>query len=92
MTAFEVMARMSLEEVKLWDEFDRTHVPEWSHPFAAIMAKLDWIKGVKKPDPTRYLPRPKKAERKRTLAMVKASFEIAAAKSGRLRETHTHEQ
>lgn len=91
MTAFELMARMSREEMRLWDEYDRVHVPEWSYPFAAVMAKLDWIKGVKSPDPSRYLPRPPKDRRKkRSYAELKARFDIAAANSSRARERPPH--
>jgi hypothetical protein len=90
MTAFELMARMTHEELMLWDEYDRINIPQWNYPFAAMMAKLDWIKGVKHPDPSRYLPRPAKTGKKRTYAQIKACFDIAAANSTRCKERPPH--
>jgi hypothetical protein len=93
MTAFELMARMSVDEMRLWVEHDRTDISVAAIRHAEVLSKLDWIKGVKSPDPRRYLPKlPKSRRRRRTYAELKAAFDCAAANSSRARERPPHVQ
>ncbi len=83
MTAFELMDRMTMEEINLWVEYDNMNVSKSDYQFAVIAAKLDWIKGVKRPDPRIYLPGVKR--KRKTLAELKAHFDAAVGNSGRLK-------
>jgi hypothetical protein len=83
MTAFELMERMTIEELQLWVEYDDCVIPRQAYQFAALMAKLDWHKGVKRPDPGRYLPTVKgRPRRRKSFAELKHNFDTAVAASG----------
>jgi hypothetical protein len=82
MTAFELMDRMSVEEMRLWVEFDMTHIRKQDYQYATLMGKLDWIKGVRRPKAEPYLPRVKKQRKRKTLAEIKANFNAAVINSG----------
>jgi hypothetical protein len=86
MTAFELMDRMTVQELRLWVERDATYISKTDYIVAALLAKLDWIKGVKSPDPTRYLKQPKAGKRRgsKTLGQIRAMFWSVAAASGGL--------
>jgi hypothetical protein len=83
MPAFELMERMTVAEMQYWTAYDQLYIDKRTYQFAAIMAKLDWIKGVKRPDARRYLPRVKR--KKRSLAQLRANMFWAAAASGGLK-------
>lgn len=86
MTAFELMERMTVEELQLWVEYDNFVIPRSTYQFAALMAKLDWHKGVKRPDMGRYLPKVKgRPRRRKSFAELKNHFDTVVAASQRAR-------
>jgi hypothetical protein len=86
MTAFEVMERMTMEEMLMWEAYDNIHISKHDYQFAAMMCQIEWHKGVPHPDMKRYLPKIKgRPRRRKTFAELKSQFDTAVAASGRAR-------
>ncbi len=88
MTVAELQARMGFREFFDWCEYlhqleveDSERIGDSWYQHAILMAKIDAACGVKRPDPRKYLPRPRKRASKRTLADIRAHFMSAAATS-----------
>lgn len=63
MTAFELMERISVEELLEWVEYDQCYFDDsWNQHamLCCLIESLTWKKGSPKPDPEKWRPRVKK--------------------------------
>ena len=82
MTAYELMDRMSVDELLDWISYDQCHHDPADERNAMLLAKIDaalWRKGSPRPDPQRYLNKLKLTEVKKSLSVseIRHKFDVS---------------